>query len=253
MKKIFFALAILMSFQALPWGQTGHRVVGLIAEKHLTKKAKKNLEKVLGNETLAEISNYMDFIKSDKAYNHMSPWHYCTIPQGQTYEEAGTPESGDVIMTIERIIVELKSKSFSDEDELFALKILVHMVGDIHQPLHVGNGTDKGGNDVKVKYFNSKKSLHSVWDSGIIDKQQLSYTEYTNWIDHPNETEIADWQSKGVLDWAYESRSYHEQVYDLPENNNLWYPYNYKNIDLVNQRLLQAGVRLAGILNEIYG
>jgi hypothetical protein len=253
MKRLLFVLALVVSYQALPWGQTGHRVVGLIAEQHLTKKAKKNLTKVLGNETLAEVSNYMDFIKSDRSYNHMNPWHYCTIPDGQTYEEAGTPDEGDVIVTLKRVIEELKAKQFTDEDEAFALKMLVHLVGDIHQPLHVGNGTDKGGNDVDVKYFNSNRNLHSVWDSGIIDRQQLSYTEYTDWVNHPTESQIADWQDDSILDWAYESMNHRLQVYDIPENKNLWYPYNYNNIDLVNQRLLQAGIRLAGILNEIYG
>jgi hypothetical protein len=199
------------------------------------------------------VSNYLDFIKSDPTYRYMNPWHYATIPDGQTYEEAGTPEEGDIIATLERVINELKSKSFTDKDELFAIKILTHMVGDIHQPLHVGNGTDRGGNDLKVEYFWQKKNLHSVWDSGIIDGQKYSYTEYSEWINHPTPAQVADWQSDTVIDWANESKDVRAQVYDIPENAKLSYRYNYDNIDLVNQRLLQAGVRLAGILNEIYG
>lgn len=253
MKKFFFVIALLAGFQAFPWGQTGHRVVGLIAEQHLTKKAKQNLNKVLGYQTLAEVSNYMDFIKSDDQFRHMNPWHYCTIPDSLTYEEAGTPEEGDVIVTIERLIAELEQGKFTDGDELFAVKMLVHLIGDIHQPLHVGKGDDKGGNDVKVKYFNRSTNLHSVWDSGIIDDEKYSYTEYTDAINHPTATQVAAWQSASVLDWAYESKDHRTQVYDMPENNNLWYPYVYKNIDLVNLRLLQAGVRLAGVLNKIYG
>jgi len=252
-KSIALILLLAVSFQALPWGQTGHRVVGLIAEKHLTKKAKKNLEKVLQNETLAEISNYMDFIKSDHAYDHMSPWHYCTIPDDKTYAEAGTPEEGDVIMTLDRVIGELKSKQFTDEDELFALKMLVHLVGDIHQPLHVGNGLDKGGNDIKLEYFWKSSNLHRVWDSGMIDGLQYSYTEYVEWVDHADQSDIEKWQSAKVLDWANESKSYRSQVYDLPESMKISYRYNFDQQELLNQRLLQAGIRLAGILNEIYG
>lgn len=254
MKRLIpFIILLAMSVQALPWGKTGHRVTGLIAEKHLTKKARKNLQKVLGNETLAEISNYMDFIKSEHSYDHMSPWHYCTIPDDKTYEEAGTPDEGDVIVTINRVIDELKSKKFSDEDELFALKMLVHLVGDIHQPLHVGNEEDRGGNDVKLDYFWKSSNLHRVWDTGIIDGSQYSYTEFVDWIDHPTDEQIEKWQSASVLDWAYESKSYRPQVYDLPESMKLSYRYDYDNRDLVNLRLLQAGIRLAGILNEIYG
>lgn len=251
-----FVLTFLISlfvFHALPWGKTGHRVVGLVAERHLTKKAKKNIAKVLGHESLAEVSNYMDFIRADDTYDHMDPWHYATIPDSMSYEQAGTPQEGDVIQSINRLIGELKTGEFTDEDEAFALKLLVHLIGDIHQPLHVGTGEDRGGNDVRVEYFWDSYNLHRVWDSGIIDGQQLSYTEYVEWIDHAPEEKIEAWQNASVLDWAYESVAYRDQVYDLPESKKINYRYDYDNLDLVNLRLLQAGIRLAGVLNEIYG
>jgi hypothetical protein len=235
------------------WGQTGHRVVGLVAEHHLSKKAKANIDKVLAGESLAMVSNYMDFIKSDPTYKHMDPWHYCTIPEGQTYEQAGAPQEGDVIATIERLKQELKSKQFTDGDEAFALKMLAHLVGDIHQPLHVGNGNDRGGNDVKLKYFWESSNLHRVWDSDMIDGQQLSYTEFADWVDIDDKATVAAWQSKGTADWAYESMGLRKQVYNLPEDLSLSYRYNFDNIDAVKLRLVQAGVRLAGLLNEIYG
>lgn len=254
MKKFLIAaLLVVVALPALPWGQTGHRVIGLIAEQHLSKKAKKRIAAILEQETLAEVSTFMDFIRSDDHYDHMGPWHYATIPDGKTYEEAGTPEAGDAIVTIERLIDELKSKKFTDEDEALAIKLLVHLIGDIHQPLHVGNGEDRGGNDVKLEYFWENSNLHRVWDSGIIDKQEYSYTEYTDWINHPTKEQVAKWQSDDVMVWAYESKNYREQAYELPESNKISYQYNYKNLDLVNQRLLQAGIRLAGVLNDIYG
>lgn len=255
MKKIAtFSLVLLVSLQSFGWGALGHRIVGLIAERHLSNKARKNIEQVLGTETLAEVSNYMDFIKSDGTYRHMSPWHYATIPDGKTYEQAGTPEEGDVIVTIERLIKELESKTFTDEDEAFALKCLVHLIGDIHQPLHVGNGEDKGGNDVKLEYFWQNSNLHRVWDSEMIDGQQYSYTEYVEWIDHPTDEQMALWSSVNVLDWAYESMEYRNQCYEtMPKDKKLSYRYTYDNIELLNQRLLQAGIRLANVLNKIYG
>ena len=237
----------------MAWGPIGHRVVGLIAEKHLSGKAKKNIERILKNETLAEVSNFMDFIKSDKTKRHMDPWHYMTIPQDKTYEQAGTPEEGDVYVTINRLVSELKTKTFTDGDEAFALKCLVHLIGDLHQPLHVGNGTDRGGNDLDVEFFWSSSNLHRVWDSGIIDEQKYSYTEYAEWINHPTEDQVVAWQSSSVMDWALESRECHGQVYDLPENKKINYRYVYDNQELLNLRLLQAGVRLAGLLNKIYG
>ena len=256
MKK--FSLLIILSFafafQSFGWGATGHRIVGLIAEYHLTKKARKNIEKVLGFETLAEVSNYMDFIKSDPAYRHMSPWHYATIPDEKTYDEVGTPEEGDVVVTIQRLMRELESKEFTDRDEAFALKCLVHLIGDIHQPLHVGNGKDRGANDIKIEYFWKRSNLHRVWDSEIIDGQKYSYTEYANWINHPTEKQLSSWSSLDAVDWANESKELREQCYTtLPDNKELSYRYNFENIDLLNQRLLQAGIRLANVLNKIYG
>ncbi len=255
MRKIIpFIFALFLTFQSFGWGPTGHRVIGLIAEKHLSKKARKNLEGILNKETLAEVSTYMDFIRSDNTYKHMSPWHYCTIPDGKTYEEAGTPDEGDAIVTIQRLLKELKSKKFTDEDEAFALKCLVHLIGDIHQPLHVGNGEDKGGNDVDLEFFWSRSNLHRVWDSGIIDEQKYSYTEYVEWINHPSNDQLSEWKSINVMDWVEESKKVRDQCYDtMPDNKKLNYRYNFDNIELVNQRLLQAGIRLANVLNEIYG
>lgn len=227
--------------------------MGLVAEKHLTKKAKSKVKKVLGTESLAMVGNFMDNLKSDTSYKHMDPWHYCTIPDGKTYAEAGTPAEGDIIKTIDRIVEELKTKKFTDGDEAFALKMLVHLVGDIHQPLHVGRGDDRGGNDIKVKYFRENSNLHRVWDSDIIDSQQLSYTEWAEWVNVATPTQVAAWQNAGVLDWAGESMIYRKQVYNFPQDGSLSYRYNFDNIDTVKLRLVQAGVRLAGILNEIYG
>jgi hypothetical protein len=153
-------LSVLISFNAFGWGQTGHRVVGQIAYNHLSKKARKNIEKVLKGQSIAMVSNFMDEIKSDPKYDSLSPWHYCTIPDGVDY--SGAPEEGDVIMGIETYTSLLRRGGLSIEEEQFALKCLIHLVGDIHQPLHVGNGQDRGGNDVRVTYFWESSNLHRV-------------------------------------------------------------------------------------------
>ncbi|MGB0391918.1 MAG: S1/P1 nuclease [Salibacteraceae bacterium] len=253
--KNYFSVSIIIALIGIPvvgfsWGATGHRVVGQVAMNHMTKKANKNVLAALGSEDVAMVSNWMDFIKSESDKRHMNAWHYCTVPDSGHYE--GAPEEGDVNKMINQFVEELKTKNFS-VDEAFALKSLIHLVGDVHQPLHVGNGTDRGGNDVKLKFFYSKSNLHRVWDSGMIDKQQLSYSEYAKWIDVTSADEVEKWQSATVMNWMEESVSYRESIYDIPEDKNLSYKYVHDHIHEVNLRLLQAGVRLAGILNEIYG
>lgn len=241
-----------MSSSPVFWGQIGHRTIGHIADGMLTKKAQKAVKRVLGTETLAELSTWMDEIRSDDTYDYANTWHYCTIPDGMTYDEAPTQEGGDVIWAIEKVMKELKQGGLSAEQEATHLKFLVHLVGDIHQPLHVGNGEDRGGNDVRVQWFGSNTNLHSVWDSRMIDGKQFSYTEFADWVNHPSSAEVKSWQSATVRDWAEESMSYRDQVYAIPENGRLSYRYSYDNFDLVKHRVLQAGVRLAGVINEIY-
>ena len=234
------------------WSQTGHRVVGHIADGMLRKKAAKQVRRVLGHETLAEVSTWMDEIKSDRSFSYAYSWHFATIPDGQTYEASDAQENGDIIWAIEKIVKELKEGGLTAEQESTNLKFLVHLVGDIHQPLHVGNGKDRGGNDTKVKYFGSDTNIHSVWDGRMIDGKQYSYTELAKKVNHASKNEIKTLQSATVRDWAKESMSYREQVYTLPENNSLSYRYGFDNFALVEQRLMQAGIRLAGVINDIY-
>lgn len=250
--KVLVIVLMFWAMQASTWGLTGHRVVGKIAESYLSKKAHKEVKKILGNESLADVANWMDFIKSEPAYDFMGPWHYCTIPDGMTYAEAGLPKEKDIIWAIDKFSNDLKSDTASLETRQIALKSIVHLIGDLHQPLHVGNGEDRGGNDVKVTYFYQNSNLHRVWDSGIIDGQNLSYTEWVAKINHPSKEEIALWQKTSVLDWANESKAMRESVYEIGEKKNLSYRYNYDHIDQVELRLLQAGIRLAAVLNEIY-
>ncbi len=238
--------------ETLRWGQIGHRATGDIAEQYLTKKAAKEVKRVLGHESLAEVSTWMDEVRSDGAYDHMAPWHYVTIPEGETYETAEKNEDGDIIWAINKVVKELKAGDLSEKEEAENLKILVHLVGDLHQPLHVGNGTDRGGNDVKVEWFRENSNLHRVWDSEMIDDKQLSFTELSGFINHPTKKQIEQWQNSSVLEWAYESQDLLPQVYEMPNNKELSYEYSYKNWDTVEMRLLKAGVRLAGLINEIY-
>jgi hypothetical protein len=130
--------------------------------------------------------------------------------------------------------------------------MLIHLVGDIHQPLHVGTGHDRGGNDTRVEWFYEPSNMHRVWDSEMIDETQLSYTEFAAAINHPTKKQVKKWQNSTVLDWAFEAMKLRDEVYDLPADKQLGYEYQYKNHDLLRKQLLKAGVRLAGVLNEIY-
>ncbi|KAB2814252.1 S1/P1 nuclease [Phaeocystidibacter luteus] len=253
MKKLLTYGLILCSTLSFGWGQTGHRVVGEVAYRHMTPAAKERVLAILEGESPAMVSTWMDFIKSDSEWDHMRAWHYVTIPDSCSYEEIGAPEEGDAYTAINRIIREIQSGEFEGWTEAEALKSLIHLVGDVHQPLHVGNGEDRGGNDVKVKWFGKSSNLHRVWDTELIDGQQLSYTEYADWIDVASPDQISKWQADEIMVWLNESKAMRESVYDIDDPDRMGYRYNFDHIDEVNERLLQAGIRLAGILNELYG
>lgn len=234
------------------WGQNGHRIVGDIAADYLNSEAREAVNRVLDETSMAIASTWMDKIKSDPAYDHTHDWHWVTIPNGMTYEETEKNPNGDLINTLRSIISELKNDSLSAEEEQEKLKMLIHLVGDIHQPLHVGTGKDRGGNDTKVQWFNEKSNLHRVWDSEIINDTKLSYTEFSRAINHPTDQQIDKWQDSKVLDWAYESMELRDQAYDLPADRKIGYKYQYQKRDLLDQQLLKGGIRLAGVLNDIY-
>lgn len=245
-------LLLLIQLPAFAWGPTGHRATGLVAEQFLSKTARKKLSTILNGQSLAMAATWMDDVRSDSTYDYMVDWHWVTIQDGETYEQSKKNPKGDVIESIERIIAALKSKKLSDKQEVEHIKILIHLIGDVHQPLHVGGGNDRGGNDVKIMWFRVDSNLHRVWDSDMIDDSKLSYTELAQSLDKPTTEQLQLWQKSSVRDWANESMTYRKQVYDYGQGK-LGYSYSYKYFPIVRARLLQAGVRLAGILNEIYG
>ena len=238
------------------WGQIGHYATGQVAEYHMTDEVKERVKEILGDSTtLQRATVWMDDIRSDSHYDYTSTWHWTSIPDGMTYDEAKDvqEEAGDIIWALETIIAELKEGGLSREEESEKLKFVIHMIGDIHQPMHVGTGDDQGGNQVRLQWMGDNSNLHRVWDSDIINSMQMSYTELAKEVNTATPKQVEEWQSATVRDWAYESMTYRERMYEMPENMRLGYEYRFKNKDIIFKRVLQAGVRMAGVLNEIYG
>ena len=255
MKLSLIGLVISMFFarEVVAWGATGHRATGYIAEQYLKPRVKKKLAQVLQGESLAMVSTWMDEIRSDSLYTFTEDWHWTTIPDGQRYEDAEKNTlDGKAIQQLERMVRELKSGKLDAKTEREYIKFLVHLVGDLHQPLHVGRPGDRGGNDVKVKWAGRDSNLHRVWDSDMIDDTRLSYTELANSFVKPDAVTLANWQRASIRDWAHESMTFRAQVYDIG-NGSLGYRYSYRNFSTAKLRLLQAGVRIAALLNDIYG
>ncbi len=253
--KLLLVLPVLLLLQpvhAFAWGATGHRAVGAVAEQHLSRKARKAVHRILGNESMAMAATWMDDIKSDHRYDYMRDWHWVTIPDGSTYAATEKNPKGDAVEAIGRMVAALKSDTLTAARQAFCLKVLIHLVGDLHQPLHVGRGDDKGGNDFQVRWFNKGSNLHRVWDSGMIDNSQLSYSELACAVDHATPMQINQWSQGTAADWAQENLACRAAIYPAEPGADLGYDYDYANWPLVQEQLLKAGIRLSGLLNAVF-
>ncbi len=251
-------LLVCFSFQSMAWGKLGHRIVGEIASSYLTAKAKKEIQLILGNESIAITSNWPDFIRSDTNYKYLNAWHYVDLEKNLSFmvarDSLKTDTSANAYNKIDFLIQQLKNKSLPQADKLMYLRLLIHIVGDVHQPFHVGRKGDRGGNDIKVSWFGESSNLHKIWDEEIIDYQQLSFTEYVNSINFTTLQQRNEWQKEPMDKWFYDSYEISERLHDdVKPNEKLGYNYNFKYIETLNNQLLKGGVRLAGILNQVFG
>ena len=260
MKKSSIVILLLFIFiqsqanEGPKWGPTGHRTIGEIAETHLSKKAKKQIDNLLRGEGLAFVSTFGDEIKSDKQYDKFYNWHFVNFPFDTKYEDSDKSPKGDIVSGIDFCIKTLKDPGSSDKDKVFYLKLLVHLIGDLHQPLHVGRSEDKGGNDIKVKWHYKSSNLHRVWDSEMIESWNMSYTELADNIPNLSKEQIKVVQSGSVLDWTYESQALAKKVYASAKmDDKLSYRYSYQHLDEVRSQLQKSGIRLAKVLNDIFG
>lgn len=242
---------------ALAWGKTGHRVVAALADQQLSGLARAHVKQLLGVESLDEASTWPDEMRSDPApfwQETARPWHYVTL-NGITYDEA--PPEGDALEALARFSATLRNPNATLADKQLALRFIVHLVGDLHQPLHSGKCCDRGGNEVKVKWFGRETNLHAVWDTAMVDEEQLSFTELAARLArHTSEEQVIAWWDINPRDWISESGQIRETIYPGESSGNtlpeLSYSYVYRYTPVVKQRLSQAGVRLAAYLNAIY-
>jgi hypothetical protein len=260
LKKLVLGIALLyLPMQSMAWGAEGHRVAGLIAESYLTPKARAAVKAILGDTSVAIASNWADFIKSDPKYSYLSPWHYIDLDKAYNYPDLQAylkqDTNVDAYTKLQFLIAELKKHDLAADKKLLYLRMLIHIVEDLHQPLHVGHTSDKGGNDIKVTWLNNPTNLHAVWDSGLIEFQQLSYTEYAAAINHTTAEQRAQWQKAPISQWLFESNQIADKLYaEVKSGDTLSaFKYNFNHVATVNRQLLKAGVRLAGVLNQIFG
>ena len=271
MKTVIVSM-LFVSTSAFAWGPTGHRAVGEIAEKYMDPKALVAARTILQGHTLARAATWPDEIKSEPdRYQYTYNWHY-TDWADDAHDHDETNSSGKLMGAIEAQLGVLKSEKSTREEKAFALKFIVHLIGDLHQPLHVGNGLDQGGNFCKVSYMGQATNLHALWDEGMINFTHLSYSELAKFVTAGKTVSQMNIARSGTpIDWARESKVLRGSIYPAnviepqtpmstrgycrreatpEEMPKLAYEYAYKFMPVVEERLFQAGVRLALLLSQ---
>lgn len=254
--KRFLLMAGLMlaTLPAWAWGPKGHDVVAYVAECHLSKKAAVAVDRALGGYSPVYWANWLDNASHTSEFAHTKTWHYMNIDEGQTIESMPREPKGDLLTAIEQLTTELKSGQLTPEQEAVNLKMLIHLVGDLHCPMHAGHRTDLGGNRVKVRYFGRDTNLHAIWDSALVESaHKWGYTEWQQQCDRLSKKEAASVVEGTPTDWFRETVAICTGLYEqIPEGSSLSYDEVARYAPIIENQLIKGGHRLAHLLNEIY-
>lgn len=249
--------AVVMAFTAFcswAWSQKGHDVTAYIAEQHLTPATRAAVDSILEGRSMVYWTNWLDNASHQPEYAYTKTWHYRNVDAGDTYESAPANPAGDAVTAIKAQIELLKDSVAPFERKQLAMKILVHVMGDLHQPMHMGHATDLGGNRIKMKFFDRDTNLHAIWDSSLPESaHKWSYTEWQQQIDRATPGQQAAAVAGSVDDWARQTLRIAETCYIyFQPGNKVMYNDIARWTPTIEEQFLRGGLRLAHVLNSIY-
>jgi hypothetical protein len=250
-------LFVIFTFEARGWGPQGHMVVAQVAENNLTPAAKSAVKNLLSNQSMASVANWADQIKGQQEWVHTKSWHFADIPDGEDYSSVEHNHDGDVVGAITDMVKVVKDSRSDEISRQNALKFIIHFVGDIHQPLHVGRPEDRGGNDLHITFEGKKSNLHALWDSLMLKKSPMDYAAYARWLENGKNLsapyDLASFPFSTIISEDMNARA---GIYDFSPGSNgnvtVTDAYYKRNVDLMNRQLLTGGKRLATLLNSLF-
>lgn len=263
-------IVTLLPVRLFAWGARGHEVIADVAYSLLTAQTRRNVRLLLGGESLAFASTWADAVRQQR--NATLGWHFVNIPENAAgfdeqrdcfrplgkYKKAGIDHHNCAVDRIESFRRVLANRDASRQQREEALKWVVHLVGDLHQPLHAIHEAD-GGNDIELPVFGDTQcgdypcNLHRVWDRALLEHADLSEREYVRRIQALIRGEGLERKAGGTPeDWANESHAEARAILQhYPAKVDQAY-YN-ANIHMIDERLALAGLRLAALLNRTLG
>lgn len=247
------ALVVLAAFsRAYSFGADGHRIAGLIAQDRLCAEAEQEVRTLGQGQSLDQLGLWADRIRGEPEWQHSAPWHYMNIPDGARLEDYRHPPEGDILWAIRHFATTLADRQESIAKRRDALRFLIHFVVDIHQPLHVGRESDRGGNMIDVDPgTGGPVNLHRFWDTDAVALSGLGVEDYVRSLAGLIETNAVTWVQDTLMDWARESQALRPDVYDFGGRGNRLTRDYLENAERITRlRLAQAGVRLVAEVNR---
>lgn len=243
-----------MALSAMAWSQKGHDVTAYIAENHLTETTRHAVDSILQGKSMVYWANWLDNASHTPEYSYTSTWHYKNTNDGVSYDDMARHPKGDIELAAIEQTEKLKSGDLTPEESALALKILIHLLGDMHQPMHMGRQTDLGGNKIKVNYFGRDNNLHSVWDNQVVKSaHDWTYTEWQQQVDRATPVEQEAIIAGSISDWCRETYRLSRDVYKAsPSGEKMSYDYVAKFTPVIETQFLRGGLRLAHLLNQIF-
>lgn len=245
---VIVILVFILPINSFAWGNKGHAIVSEIAFNYLDANTKKIVMSYLDGMSIEEAANWMDDMRDDHSYDYMKPYHYVNFEKGTIVKNN---PGNNIISILSSTINDLKNYKNLPKDEVKKkLCIIFHLIGDLHQPLHVGYGIDKGGNTLQINFNGNGSNLHSFYDSGIIKYKNITVQDCLN-TNKLSSIQVKDIQKGDVLEWATQSRSYLDDIYNF-DGHKISEDYVNKNTTIIQSQLFNAGLRLASVLNAIF-
>ncbi|HUG99182.1 MAG TPA: S1/P1 nuclease [Gammaproteobacteria bacterium] len=251
-------LVISIPLQAYAWGPEAHRAAAAIAAERLCRPTALELERLLDGQALAEASTWPDRIRGESRWAHTRDWHYVNIADDEPFSVLAdeTPGRGRLLQAIRDNLARLADTDHDDVSRRQALAFVLHLVADLHQPLHVGRAEDRGGNTRNVSFAGRETTLHRLWDGGLLRSAELRADDYQRSLAALVVLGARSWEDGTLEDWAEESRRLRPWVYDFDARRRvplISRRYAETGRQLSALRIAQAGVRTAWLLNRLWG
>lgn len=252
---LYFGICLIIglaSSGASAWGPQGHRVAGTLTWQQLPADTRSRIRELIGDQSLADASTWADRMRDNPSpfwQQQAGPYHYVTVPPGRTYDEVGAPEQGDAMTALANFRAILADPAAPLVQKQLALRFSLHIIQDLHQPMHVGNGRDRGGNRVRLTLRGKRTNLHRVWDSAILGHANRSDADWIDQLSGAGERQFDRGADTDPRVWIAESAELRERVY--PTGNSIGSDYLDAWLPAVQQRLQASAVRGAAWLDNV--